>query len=75
MTDPFQHREQALENRFFYAEDQKLIDKIRAKEQAELYEEIGFEVMTRPLEDSSYADECTGCIGPSSVIIYTRRPD
>ena len=45
----------------------------RAEEQAQLYSEIGFEVMTRPLDDSSYADECTGCVGPSSVVIYTRR--
>lgn len=35
MTDPFQHREQTLENRFFYAEDQKLLQKIRDEEQAE----------------------------------------
>ncbi len=46
----------------------------RAEEQSQLYSEIGFEVMTRPLQDSSYADECTGCAGPSTVVIYTRRP-
>lgn len=35
MTDAFQHREQSLENRFFYAEDQKLIEQLREKEQAQ----------------------------------------
>lgn len=47
----------------------------RAEEQSQLYAEIGFEVMIRPLDDSSYADECSGCAGPSSVVIYTRRPE
>jgi hypothetical protein len=35
MTDPFQHREQSLENRFFYQQDQKLIEQLRQHEQAE----------------------------------------
>ena len=35
MTDPFQHREQNLENRFFYAEDQKLLEILREKEHLE----------------------------------------
>ena len=45
----------------------------RAEEQSQLYAEIGFEVMSRPLDDSSFAEECTGCAGPSSVVIYTRK--
>lgn len=49
-------------------------DARRAEEQAQLYAEIGFEVMTRPLDDSSYGEECTGCAGPGSVVLYTRRP-
>jgi len=35
MTDPFQHREQSLENRFFYEQDQKLIAQLRQHEEAE----------------------------------------
>jgi len=35
MTDAFQHREQSLENRFFYKQDQKLIDQLRAHEKEE----------------------------------------
>ncbi len=50
-------------------------DAQRAEEQGQLYSEIGFEVMLRPLDDSSYAEDCTGCAaGPTSVIVYTRRP-
>jgi len=49
-------------------------DARRAEEQSQLYSEIGFEVMIRPLDDSSYAEECTGCAGPASVVLYTRRP-
>ncbi len=45
----------------------------RAEELSQLYSEIGFEVMVLSLEDSSYAEECTGCAsGPSSVVLYTR---
>jgi hypothetical protein len=47
----------------------------RADEMSQLYSEIGFEVMVRPLDESSYAEDCTGCAsGPSSVVLYTRRP-
>ncbi|MBD3673347.1 MAG: hypothetical protein HUJ26_07455 [Planctomycetaceae bacterium] len=35
MTDAFHHREQSLENRFFYQQDQKLIEQLRAHEQEE----------------------------------------
>jgi len=49
-------------------------DARKAEELSQLYSEIGFEVMTRPLDDSSYADDCSGCVaGPSSVVLYTRR--
>jgi hypothetical protein len=50
-------------------------DSRRAEEQSQLYAEIGFEVMARPLDDSSYGEECTGCAGPGSVVLYTRRPE
>ena len=47
----------------------------RADEMSQLYSEIGFEVMVRPLDESSYAEDCTACAsGPSSVVLYTRRP-
>ena len=48
-------------------------DARKAEELSQLYSEIGFEVMTRPLDDSSYADDCTGCSGTGSVVLYTRR--
>jgi hypothetical protein len=35
MTDSFKHREETLENRFFYKMDQELIQKIREKDEAE----------------------------------------
>jgi len=47
----------------------------RAEEMSQLYSEIGFEVMVRRLDESNYAEECTGCAsGPSPVVVYTRRP-
>lgn len=48
-------------------------DPQRADDQRQIYTEIGFEVMLRPLDDSSFAEECTGCSGTGSVVLYTRK--
>ena len=48
-------------------------DPQRAEEHRQVYNEIGFEVMLRPLDDSSFAEECTGCSGTGAVVLYTRK--
>ena len=50
-----------------------ITDARRADELSQLYTEIGFEVMVRPVDESNYEEECTGCAtGQSSVVLYIR---
>ncbi len=53
-----------------------LADETRAKEAAELYGSMGFEVMEHKLSPENFADKCTGCastVCDSYVVIYTRK--
>lgn len=48
----------------------------RLKESIELYESLGFEVLTRHLTSADYEPSCRGCIEstcPAHVLIYTRK--
>lgn len=54
-------------------ERRTVTDSRRAEELSQLYGEIGFEVMVRPLDESSYGEDCTDCAaGQNSVVLYTR---
>jgi hypothetical protein len=52
-----------------------LADPVRARESAELYESLGFEVMSRRLRPEDLGPECQACaisVCHSYVLIYTR---
>ncbi len=45
----------------------------RADELSRLYTDIGFEVLVKPVDDSNYEEDCTGCAtGQSAVVLYIR---
>jgi len=52
-----------------------LADPVRARESTELYESLGFEVMSRRLQPDDLGPECQACAASvcnSYVLIYTR---
>jgi hypothetical protein len=52
-----------------------LADPVRARESIELYESLGFEVMSRRLQPDDLGPECQACaasVCSSYVLIYTR---
>ncbi len=52
-----------------------LADPVRARESVELYESLGFEVLSRPLQPQDFGPECEACavsVCTSYVLIYTR---
>ncbi len=59
-------------------ERRHLSDPVRARESIELYESLGFEVMSRRLQPDDLGPECQACAASvcrSYVLIYTRpRP-
>lgn len=53
-----------------------LVDPVRAKETSELYESLGFEVMSRSLTPADFGPNCQECAAVACkayVLIYTRR--
>ena len=53
-----------------------MADPIRAKESAELYRSLGFEVLSRPVQPAELSAECSDCklvVCSAYVTIYTRK--
>jgi hypothetical protein len=49
----------------------------RVKEAVQLYEEMGYEVLTQPVQPAELSDDCDGCrlvVAFQFQTIYTRRP-
>ncbi len=53
-----------------------MTDQVRAKESIELYESMGYEVLTEPVRPAELRDECIDCkvvVYFSYVTIYVRK--
>jgi hypothetical protein len=53
-----------------------MADSVRAKESIELYESMGYEVLTEPVRPAELREECSDCkvvVYFSYVTIYTRK--
>ncbi len=50
----------------------------RVGELTELYESLGYEVETRPIDPGGFGPQCAGCVLVACeryVVLYTRRPE